>query len=66
MKWLTEVVDVIEFFTCIKGILRGESFDSEWPPSFIFPDSALCKKYYALICDVCIKKDKVRCYKNAW
>lgn len=56
MKWLTGVVDVIEFFTCIKGILRGESFDSEWPPSFIFTDSALCKKYYALICDVCMKR----------
>uniref|UniRef100_A0A8W8IQ73 Reverse transcriptase domain-containing protein n=1 Tax=Magallana gigas TaxID=29159 RepID=A0A8W8IQ73_MAGGI len=51
-KWLTEGVDVTEFFTRFKGNFRGKSFDSELPPSAVFPNSALCKKYHAFICDV--------------
>lgn len=55
-KWLTEGVDVTEFFTRFKGNFRGKSFDSELPPSAVFPNSALCKKYHAFICDVLYEK----------
>ncbi|XP_065927580.1 uncharacterized protein [Magallana gigas] len=55
-KWLTEGVDVTEFFTRFKGNFRGKSFDSELPPSTVFPNSALCKKYHAFICDVLYEK----------
>uniref|UniRef100_A0A8W8HTC3 Uncharacterized protein n=1 Tax=Magallana gigas TaxID=29159 RepID=A0A8W8HTC3_MAGGI len=55
-KWLTKGVDVTDFFTCCKGNFRGKSFDSEWPPSAVFLNSALCKKYHAFICDVLYEK----------
>lgn len=45
-----------EFFTRCKGNFRGKSFDSELPLSAVFPNSALCKKYHAFICDVLYEK----------
>lgn len=55
-KWLTKGVDVTEFFTSFRGNFRGKSFDSEWPPSAVYPYSALRKKYHAFIFDVMYEK----------
>lgn len=57
-KWLTEGVDVGEFFTCFKGNFLGNSFNSEWHPSAVFPNSALCQKYHAFVCDGLYEKKR--------
>jgi hypothetical protein len=55
-KWLTEGVDVREFVTHFKGNFRGKPYDSEGPPSAIFPNSTIYRKYDAFVSGVLEEK----------
>jgi hypothetical protein len=58
-KWLTEGVDVREYFTHFKGNFRGKPYESEGPPSAIFLNSTICRKYDAFISGVLKEKIKL-------
>lgn len=48
-KWLTEGVDVTEFFfTRFKGDFRGKLFEFEWLPSAVVPYSVYVKSIIIL------------------
>ena len=44
-QWLTEGVNIEDYFTNFKGNFRGHSYDSRRPPDTIIPNHKSCQKY---------------------
>ncbi|XP_064647465.1 uncharacterized protein LOC135500149 [Lineus longissimus] len=45
LSWLTDGVNVDDFFRPFKGNFKGESFDSDTPPSRYYPNSNSCQQF---------------------
>jgi len=44
-EWITNGVNALYFMKHFKGSFRGKSFDSDFPPNAIFPNSQSCQKF---------------------
>ena len=50
LKWLTNGVDVMEFFKHFKGNFKGRAYVSGAPPKQYFPNSFSCAEHVDFIC----------------
>lgn len=48
LSWLSEGVNVLDFTVHFSGFFKGVQYDSSQPPSKIWPNHALCKKFHNL------------------
>ena len=49
LKWIENRVDVHQFFAPFKGYYKGQSYNSDLPPHWLFYDSISCKPFVSLI-----------------
>ena len=56
LSWLREGVNVLDFQEHFSGLFKGVRYNSEFPPSKVWPNHASCKKFSQFVSDSILKR----------